>query len=345
MSIYPILGRPGVGPMVTLRHGYVMRAGPTAFWPGGGLIDTAKSRDLSNTLAPLLLNAGKLMGKIDATGYWANSIIGVTQAAILGSGTTLSLTAAAATELVRRQGGTSGTFSLVGPPVANATARRKLVTFSNVNTSTGDVTVTAVAANEVQTITFNATATAGNLQLIVPRPDGTLVQTGNAAWNATDATFLSNINTALDAATGVSGGIVATGAAPDDALTLTYSGAGYAGEAQPLAAVGVYPTGPVSSTVVRTTGGASGGFVAGSLVGGGDGSEYPRSVVFDGYGITLGTDSANTPALIEWPWIPTDGTLEIGQIIDFPADLGSRQWIVEQMNRIGGGRFIFSDKF
>lgn len=344
MSIYPVLGRPGFGSVMTMRHGYVMRAGPTSFWPGGGLIDTAKSRDLSNVLAPLLLGAGLLMGKITATGYWANSIITASAASILGSGTTLTLSAAGATELARRNGST-GTFTITGPAVAGGMVRQATATYSAIDTGTGAVTVTALAANEVQTVTFNATATGGNIQLAVPRPDGTIVQTANAAWNATDATFLSNIQTALDNATGVTNGIVVTGAAPDDALTLTFSGAGYAGEAQPFAAVAVFPTSVTSATVVRTTGGVSGGFVSGSLIGGNDGSENPRSLIYDGYGITLGTDTANTPSLIEWPWVPTDGTIQNDRVTNWPTDTSLREWIEAQMNRVGGGRFTFSDKF
>ena len=83
--------------------------------------------------------------------------------------------------------------------------------YTALNLGTGDITITAQAgANQVEQIAFNLASTAGNLQLTVQKPDGTFVTTANAAWNATDATYLAAINTQLDASTGVSGGIVAT---------------------------------------------------------------------------------------------------------------------------------------
>jgi hypothetical protein len=124
-------------------------------------------------------------------------------------------------------------------------------TFTVTASVTGSATMTA--ANQVDLITFNATATGGNLQLTIQKTDGSYATTGNAAWNATDATFLSNINTALDAATGIAGGIVATGAAPDDAITLTYSGTGYAGSPWRRATVAVFPTSVASATYSNTT--------------------------------------------------------------------------------------------
>jgi hypothetical protein len=80
------------------------------------------------------------------------------------------------------------------------------------------------------------------------------VTTGNAAWNATDATYLAAINTALDTATGVVGGIVASAIPATDTdlgIRLTYSGVGYAGKAWTKAIVAVFPT---SSTAPTTPG-------------------------------------------------------------------------------------------
>ena len=110
--------------------------------------------------------------------------------------------------------------------------------------------------NEVQTIVFDAASTGGNLRLTVSDPTNTPVTTANIPWNATDATYLASIQSALDTATGVTNGIVA-GGLPDTSLTLTYSGTGYAGLTFALASVFAFPTTSTSATVTRTTTGGS----------------------------------------------------------------------------------------
>lgn len=114
-----------------------------------------------------------------------------------------------------------------------------------------------VATNEVQTLTFGVAASGGTLRLSVPKTDGTMVTTAVITWDTTDATYLAAINTALDAATGVVGGIVATGAAPDTALTFTFSGTGYAAKSWNLIEVVTYPTSTTTANVVRTTTGGA----------------------------------------------------------------------------------------
>jgi hypothetical protein len=123
--------------------------------------------------------------------------------------------------------------------------------------------LSTAASNDVQTVNFNIASTGGNVALRVPKPDGTIVQTAPAAWSATDATYLSNINSALDTATGVSGGIVASAISATDTdlgFKLTYSGTGYAGLPQAVAEVATLPTSSTSWNVVHTTvGGVSDG--------------------------------------------------------------------------------------
>lgn len=115
------------------------------------------------------------------------------------------------------------------------------------------------SVNQVERISFDAASTGGNIRLTIQKPDGTFATTANAAWNATDATYLAAINTQLDASTGVAGGIVATATAgvdPDSGFTLTYSGTGYAGLAWQRAAIHTYPTTSTlaSYTSVRAAG-------------------------------------------------------------------------------------------
>ncbi len=140
--------------------------------PKKTLFDKTKSRDIRSSPTTILL-PGQPVGKVTSGGKYASSIIGVTNGAH-ASGVTLAVSVATAVELVRRVGA-SGTFTLVGPPGAAGTVRSVTVTYSAVNVTTGDITITAIetaAADEVQTITFDAAMTAGVLAFTYFTPDG-----------------------------------------------------------------------------------------------------------------------------------------------------------------------------
>lgn len=335
--ITPVIGRPGIQSGSTVSYRQVFRLPESVLYlPGGGII-AAAAQDPGNTGSPLTLRAGLPMGRVAATKKWLPSLMGLVDTAY-ASGTSLTLTTAAAAELVRRVG-SSGTFKLTGPPSANGTARTLTVTFSAVDTGTGVVTITALPVNEVQTLTFGAAATGGTMRLRVPKADGTMVTTDAITWNATDATWLAAINTALDGATGVVGGIVATGAAPDTAITFTFSGTGYAALPQPTEMISVvaFPTSATTATVVRTTTGVAGAFVAGSWVQPTDGSETPRTVIPDGSGLTMVTANA---ADVDFPQIAYHALIQTSGFAYWPSDTGLRAWIVAAM-QTGGVRFEF----
>lgn len=127
---------------------------------------------------------------------------------------------------------------------------------ARVTNSAGDPLKIDITANQVEQINFNSAATGGNLKLTVQKTDGTFATTANMAWNATDATFLANINTQLDASTGVAGGIVASAIPATDTdlgIRLTYSGTGYADNLWTPAVVNTFPTGPTSATYTSVT--------------------------------------------------------------------------------------------
>ncbi len=151
-GIVPVFGRPGIGAPVTSQRLNVSRDGMMGFLPGGGTISGLMTRDPGNAAASALsLRPGLLMGRLTSigpVGYWANSIIDVTQAAYTSGGTSLTLSLAGAAELVRRIG-TSGTFQLVGPPTSGGSNATFTVTFSAVNLATGVVTVTNIGANVI----------------------------------------------------------------------------------------------------------------------------------------------------------------------------------------------------
>lgn len=349
--ITQVLGRPGVTDERQAVYGFTFLGGTVQYLHGGKVIDGAKARNANTTGSyALRLPPGMLMGKITSGGRYAPSIVGVSTGALTATGTTLTVSAAQATEIVRRFGAT-GTFKLTGPPAANGTVRTLTVTYSAVNTTTGEVTITALGVNEVQTVNLVTAGTAGNLRLLVPKPDGTIALTPNIAWSATDATLLSNANTALDTATGVVGGLIATAIAATDTdlgMVITFAGAGYAGlsgptsgGAWPLIEVHTMFTSNTGANVVRTTSGVTGAFAAGSFVQPADGSETPITLIPDGTGILLASDDR----LIEFPLIPVGGQIYPTNIQNWPSDTSLRTWIRDSLSTSSGGKFTFSDKF
>jgi hypothetical protein len=253
MGLSPFFGRPGVGAARTASYRNVFRSGTNIrFLSGGALID-GTSRDYGNSDNLFLLRPGLLMGRVTATKKWKPSVFGVTTGALAGGGTSITLSAAQAVELVRRVGAT-GSITLTGPPAANGTARSSVVPYSAVNTTTGVVTITAQGANQAEDVRTNPAATGGNIQLNVSKPDGTRVTTANAAWSATDATYIAAV--------------------------------------QP-ASVAVLPTSVTDWYVVPRTAAATGAFAAGALVGAADGSEVPRTVIADDMGVEVPADSSD----------------------------------------------------
>jgi hypothetical protein len=138
----PVHGLPGLKSASTASYRGVFRSiDAVRYLPGGAVIDGAKARDLGHGDDPDVLRAGTLLGKVAATGRYAASVIG-TLGADYTTGTTMTVSAAVAAELVRRIG-TSGTFIVTGPPSEAGTVASDTITYSNVNTATGAVTITA----------------------------------------------------------------------------------------------------------------------------------------------------------------------------------------------------------
>lgn len=149
-TTYPIIGGPGPRSprRVAFRHVFKDGAGSYAGLPGGVRGHGAIARDPGNTGNVDTLRAGTLLGLANTgtySGYYGCSIIGVSTAAIIATATTINISAAQAVELVRRVGST-GTIRLVGPPTANGTVATFTETYSAVNTTTGDVTISAADA-------------------------------------------------------------------------------------------------------------------------------------------------------------------------------------------------------
>lgn len=169
-GIPPVYGIPGLRSRQSATHGIIFRQGLEYDLAGGKLIDGVNSRDPANN--PIYtLRPGLLMGKITATGLYAPSVIGVTTGAYTSGGTTLTVSLAQATEIVRRVGSSgTGTLNAIGPPSANGTVAVTAVTYSAVDPTTGNITVTSLGVNKVAG-TF-ITAADGSQSPLTIIPDG-----------------------------------------------------------------------------------------------------------------------------------------------------------------------------
>ncbi len=139
----------------TLRRRVLLTPDGAAYLPAGKTINGTVSRDPLNTGDVQYLRAGLLMGKITSGGKYAPSIMGVLTTAYdkdssTGASGVIQVSAATATEMVRRTGAT-GTFRILGPPTANATTATETFAATAINVTTGVVSIggTFLAADYV----------------------------------------------------------------------------------------------------------------------------------------------------------------------------------------------------
>jgi hypothetical protein len=335
---------PGVGTARVAEFRKVLKSpNGLQLLPGGVVIDGDYARDPLNTAYLPTLRCGMPLGMISASGLFAPSIIGLSTAAIAGTGTSLTVSAATGVELVRRIGA-SGTFKLVGPQVAGGRVRSRTLTYSGVVTTTVTVTAPGLAAtNCVQTLTPNAAWTAGTLSLGFIHPT-----TGDLTWltltYTTDlATTLAAINVILDAAFGT-GAIVATGGGNITSLVFTYSGGVFAGRDHPLPLVSYAgATGAASTTTFTNLGGYSQGFVSGSLIMPTDGSCAPLGILGNEDGLKVTDDDGNNLD-VTCDQLIIGGMIDASQIVNYPADATLRVWLKAQL-RAKSYAMTFDDDF
>lgn len=182
MSDQHITGLPGISNAQQTNWRVVSKGGmPFIFLPGGKLVDGTKSGDAGNitgTVNADVLRAGTLMGKITVSGLYAPSIIGSLTTATLASATSATVSAAMATELVRRIG-SSGTFNIVGPPTAAGTVGTETVTYSAINTTTGVITASAITAAYVAGSLLVPTDGSQTILSVIPDGSGLKVSDTN----------------------------------------------------------------------------------------------------------------------------------------------------------------------
>lgn len=208
-------------------------------------------------------------------------------------------------------------------------------------------TVTALNVDEVQQIDCNIASTGGSIVFRYYDPTLGDWRPVTAAWNAIDATYLAAIQAALDLATGVANGIVATAIPATDTdlgFVLTFSGTGYAGKSHPLVEVTTYPTSTTMATVTRNTAGVDGRFAVGSLIQPVDGSETIRGILGMESGLKV-TDDDGTDLDVECRQLISgsgSGEIDASQILNYPAETTVQAWIKAALRAVGSG-YTFDD--
>jgi hypothetical protein len=87
-------------------------------------------------------------------------------------------------------------------------------------------------------------------------------------------------------------------------------------------------------------------FVAGSIIAPVDGSELPLTFICNEQngGIqVVDTDGSTSLAAVDFSQLPIGGVVDASQLLPWPADDSTRRWIISELNRQSGGRFVFAD--
>ena len=150
------------------------------------------------------------------------------------------------------------------------------------------------------------------------------VTTGAIAAGATSISVAAAVITELVRRIGSSGTFkltgppVASGAVVTE--TITYSAA--------------------SGTTITCTA-TTNAFIAGAFVQPTDGSESPLTFVPDGYGIPVLDFDGSSLDSVQLGEVPIGGMIYSDRLVNWPSDTSLRQWIVNRLNDVAGGQFVF----
>lgn len=189
-GIVPVIGLPRIGQVTEAAFRRVFRGGDIVCdLAGGKILAGAYSRDPGNTPEVSTIRAGMMIGKRTSDSLYAPSILGATTVAFTAGGTSITVSTAVATELVRRIG-TSGVFRLVGPPSSAGVVANQLVTYASVVTATGVITITDPGVDYIAGSLLMPTDGSEDILSFIPEGYGVLV---------TDPVTSSDLNVPLPA--------------------------------------------------------------------------------------------------------------------------------------------------
>lgn len=195
MSIAAVYGLPGMRAAVTAGHRTVFKGGRwdwVSIPTGVKIIDGSLSRDAGNSGFEQDLRAGLFMGKVTSGGKYRPSFIGVNTVAYADNDTTITISAATATELARLKalgGGGNLSLSFIGPPTVAGTVAVTAVTATAITINGASSTITTADLN-LNKVVNSLIALADGSQ--IPRtviPDGWPMKVTDAQGTSVDIEF------------------------------------------------------------------------------------------------------------------------------------------------------------
>lgn len=115
----------------------------------------------------------------------------------------------------------------------------------------------------------------------------------------------------------------------------------------PASAAGSNNTTQVTYSAVNTTTGVititniGANRIAGCFVAPEDGSQVPITFLPDGYNALVPDDLSDIP----FPFLPISGTVQTGNIINYPTDTTLITYVQQSLSSLAGGKFVFSSVF
>lgn len=116
----------------------------------------------------------------------------------------------------------------------------------------------------------------------------------------------------------------------------------------PSVAGGVVQVTSVAYTAVNTTTGVitvpdlNVAAISGSFICPSDGSEFPLTFIDEGDGVQVTDEYRQTRRDTEFNSAPIAGVIRSTQLVNWPSDTSLQAWIVQQLNNVAGGKFVFS---
>lgn len=184
-----ITGLPGYRTAVAHTPRRVRRSQQdVAYREGGGVINGSLSGDASNTSYLDVLRPGKVMARQSSGGKYRNAIWGKSTAAYADNDTTITVSAATATEIARIKAAAGGgdlSAYFVGPPSAAGTVAATAITITAVGATT--ITVGDLNLNKVtDSLIIPADLTDGTWCLV---DDGDEIKLSDELNNRVDQPF------------------------------------------------------------------------------------------------------------------------------------------------------------
>ena len=100
-----------------------------------------------------------------------------------------------------------------------------------------------------------------------------------------------------------------------------------------------------TSTGVVTCSATSAAYIAGSFIGGTDGSQVPDTFIPDGYGVFVTDNDGVTNLIVPFPELPVAGIIISANLLPWPSDTSLQAYVRNNLSTLAGGKYVFDDQF